>query len=324
MSNFQSILDALDKYAEQTGINLNENPSADKVKGCESPNAILLLLQDNLEAFKNYRDQNRKFVDCLSPVIQFVHAFSGILGETAGLVPFQPAKLIFVGINVLFTAADGVSASYDALLELFECLGNFLKRLHIYAGISLDPSMMDMIAKIMVELISILALAKKYINRGRLKQFAKKLLGDSEIETILKRLDRLTQEEARMTAAQTLAVVHGLLNNMKVVMDGGDASTSTIRQTLVALQQVANEINKMKRDRLQRDARKWISPPDPSKNHIIARRIHYGKSAVWCTRGPTFKNWDLTGGLLWIHGIRACFPNLPSVLFLAADRNSRL
>ena len=52
------------------------------------------------------------------------------------------------------------------------------------------------------------------------EQFAKKLLGDSEIETILKRLDRLTQEEARMTVAQTLAIVHGLLDNMKVVMDG--------------------------------------------------------------------------------------------------------
>lgn len=53
------------------------------------------------------------------------------------------------------------------------------------------------------------------------EQFAKKLLGDSEIEKILKRLDRLTQEEARMTVAQTLAIVHGLLDNMKVVMDGG-------------------------------------------------------------------------------------------------------
>src|SRR6266702_4728870 len=167
-------------------------------------------------------------------------------------------------------AADGVTASYDALLELFECTGNFLKRLHIYTGISLDPLMTDIVAKIMVELISILALAKKQINRGRLskqglsiikattserfaEQFAKKLLGDSEIETILKRLDRLTQEEARMTVAQTLAVVHGLLNNMKVVMDGessclansnhlirlfsvfcigGEASTSAIRRTL--------------------------------------------------------------------------------------------
>jgi hypothetical protein len=41
MSSFQSILDALDQYAEQTGINLKENPFANKVKGCDSPNAIL-------------------------------------------------------------------------------------------------------------------------------------------------------------------------------------------------------------------------------------------------------------------------------------------
>ena len=69
-------------------------------------------------------------------------------------------------------AADGfrVSASYDALLELFECLGNFLKRLHIYSEISLDNLMTDIVAKIMVELISILALAKKHINRGRLSK----------------------------------------------------------------------------------------------------------------------------------------------------------
>lgn len=46
------------------------------------------------------------------------------------------------------------------------------------------------------------------------------MLGDSEIEMILKRMDRFTHEEARMTMAQTLVVVHGLLNNVKVVMDG--------------------------------------------------------------------------------------------------------
>ena len=86
MSNFQSILNALDKYAEQTGINLNENPFADKVKGCNSPDAALVLLQENVNAFKDYRDKNRKFIDCLSPVVQFVHAFSGIIGEAAGLV----------------------------------------------------------------------------------------------------------------------------------------------------------------------------------------------------------------------------------------------
>jgi hypothetical protein len=52
------------------------------------------------------------------------------------------------------------------------------------------------------------------------EKFTKKLLRESEIETVLERLDRLTQEEARMTVAQTLGVVHGLMGNMKVVMEG--------------------------------------------------------------------------------------------------------
>ena len=47
MSNFQLILDALDKYSEKTGIILQENPFADKVvKGCDSPSAVLLLLEE--------------------------------------------------------------------------------------------------------------------------------------------------------------------------------------------------------------------------------------------------------------------------------------
>ena len=51
-------------------------------------------------------------------------------------------------------------------------------------------------------------------------KFVKKLLGENEVEAVLQRLDRLTQDEARTAAAQTLDVVHGLVQNMKVVMDG--------------------------------------------------------------------------------------------------------
>ena len=58
------------------------------------------------------------------------------------------------------------------------------------------------------------------ISQDGLEKFAKKLLGESEIEAVLQRLDRLTQEEGRMTVAQTLEVVHGLVNNVKVVMNG--------------------------------------------------------------------------------------------------------
>jgi hypothetical protein len=46
------------------------------------------------------------------------------------------------------------------------------------------------------------------------------LLGESEIQAVLQRLDRLTQDEARITVAQTLGVVHGLVGSIKVVMEG--------------------------------------------------------------------------------------------------------
>ena len=55
------------------------------------------------------------------------------------------------------------------------------------------------------------------------EKFTKKLLGESEIETVLQRLDRLTQDEARITVAETLGVVHGLVGNMKVVMEGAES-----------------------------------------------------------------------------------------------------
>jgi len=40
------------------------------------------------------------------------------------------------------------------------------------------------------------------------------------VEAILRRLDRLTLEEAQVTGATTLNVVYDLLKNMKMAMDG--------------------------------------------------------------------------------------------------------
>ena len=51
-------------------------------------------------------------------------------------------------------------------------------------------------------------------------KLVKKLLGENEVEAVLQRLDRLTLDEARTTAAQTLQVVYGLVQNMREVIDG--------------------------------------------------------------------------------------------------------
>ncbi len=58
------------------------------------------------------------------------------------------------------------------------------------------------------------------LTQRKAEKLVKKLLGENEVEAVLQRLDRLTQDEARTAAAQTLDVVYGLVQNMKMVMDG--------------------------------------------------------------------------------------------------------
>jgi hypothetical protein len=63
-------------------------------------------------------------------------------------------------------------------------------------------------------------------------------MGENDIEAVLQRLDRLTMEESRMTATQTMEVVYGLFNNMKVVMDSTETLLDisfTVRSTFVLL-----------------------------------------------------------------------------------------
>ena len=52
------------------------------------------------------------------------------------------------------------------------------------------------------------------VTQRNAEKFVKKLLGEKFVETVLQRLDRLTQDEFRMTAAETLKVVYGLVQEM--------------------------------------------------------------------------------------------------------------
>jgi len=49
---------------------------------------------------------------------------------------------------------------------------------------------------------------------------------------VLDRLDRLTQDEARTTAAHMLAIVHGLVQNMRQYMDGEKSTRLVIWRLL--------------------------------------------------------------------------------------------
>jgi hypothetical protein len=61
---------------------------------------------------------------------------------------------------------------------------------------------------------------------------------------------------------------------------------------------------------IRQDLRRWLSPPDSSTNHNIARKAHYKGTADWFFQGGIFNKWRSSPSLLWIHGKRM-FPALP-------------
>jgi len=86
-ATFRSILNAaLDNYRQQTGIDLTNHSSANRFRTCNTSEDILRLFQDRETVFKDYRNKNRKLIDCLHPIVQVVHAFARVLGEVGSLV----------------------------------------------------------------------------------------------------------------------------------------------------------------------------------------------------------------------------------------------
>jgi hypothetical protein len=67
-------------------------------------------------------------------------------------------------------AVKGVLDDYDTLADLLQSVEHFLNRLDIYTKISPTVSMTGIIVKILVQLLSILALATKQLQQGKLSE----------------------------------------------------------------------------------------------------------------------------------------------------------
>jgi len=79
---------------------------------------------------------------------------------------------------------QGVSASQGALVDVFERIENVFRRLEAYVGLPPTTERMDIIVKVMAEILLILALVTKKIKQGKLSELV--------IVQLMDRLSRLT------------------------------------------------------------------------------------------------------------------------------------
>ena len=111
--------------------------------------------------------------------------------------------------------------------------------------------MTDIIVKIMVEVLDIFAIATEEMKQSRasafscswrycncslicvLEKYLRKLVGGNEIENALKRLDKLTREEARMAAAENLRLAQIVEKTVTTVMNGTSTTGSVFAAPLI-------------------------------------------------------------------------------------------
>jgi hypothetical protein len=143
--------------------------------------------------------------------------------------------------------------------------------------------------------------------KGYPEKYMKKLIKKTEIEDGLKRLDKLTQEEAWMAAAQNdkRASVEDQVQQTAIDID--QLKRSSIPNLISA---DYGSLSIFSGNQLRENIHKWLSPPDPSTNHNIACATRRKKTATWFFQGSIFREWKSTGSLLWIHGKRLPHPLL--------------
>jgi hypothetical protein len=203
--HFQALFEStLQAYQTETGITLAEHALAIQLQNCNTVDSITTLMQGQAQAFSNYRESDR-IIKSIKTIVSILTRLSvaAPLTDAVSLVrqiamvvrftfltfflqPFPPAKAIQAGLTILLDvcaalqiiyrylcdiqvdqAARGVTSSWDALTELLESIEHFLNRLEIYTRISRTPAMDEMVVKIMIELLSTLALATRELKQGR-------------------------------------------------------------------------------------------------------------------------------------------------------------
>jgi hypothetical protein len=255
------------------------------------------------------------------------------------------ASLLSVGVTPLLLvryfdtripqATQGPRASQGALRDILERIKNVFRRLETYVELPPTTEMMDIIVKIMTEVILILALVTKEIKQGRLSEFIpvdrlflsahcciekflKKVVGRSDMEDALRRLDKLTQEEHRMTSAQGLRASHDgahffvlslppcPLNpfsrpgNVYMRREFDDQKRSSPQLS----HRCHRDSTCLIGNQLRQDLTNWLKPPDPYINYNTATNVHHKGTGMWFTERTTFQDWKESSSLLWIHGKR--------------------
>ncbi|KAH9952809.1 hypothetical protein BC827DRAFT_1252209 [Russula dissimulans] len=150
--NFDAIFtSAFQAYKKKTGKDITSHPLAAELETCHSPEAILTK----------------------AAVKVLTNGYSN--AQRSLFIFFRPRQRHWACeyrtvILLIFQAAKDVNASREALIELFNRIGIFFRRLEIYIEVPPTTTMTEILVQIMVEVLMIVGMATNEVKSGILSE----------------------------------------------------------------------------------------------------------------------------------------------------------
>ena len=96
-SNFQPVFEkALEEYKKKTRKDLTTHPLAAEIRGCDSPEKILSVLEDKANELNQSRSSDERLTKWLKPTVNILNALSATLGQAAGSVSCRKSPRHFL------------------------------------------------------------------------------------------------------------------------------------------------------------------------------------------------------------------------------------
>src|ERR1700679_2108766 len=77
---------ALESYEHKTKKDLASDPFPSSLQPCDSPEAVLTVLRDQIPAFNQSENQDDGLTKWVIPTVNVLYTFSGTVGQGVGLV----------------------------------------------------------------------------------------------------------------------------------------------------------------------------------------------------------------------------------------------
>ena len=81
-SNFETIFNAaLKSYKRKTKKDLTSHPLLPRLQSCDSPQAVLTVLRDQIPGFNQSQNRDDRLTKWITPTVNVLYAFSAVVGQ---------------------------------------------------------------------------------------------------------------------------------------------------------------------------------------------------------------------------------------------------